>query len=74
MHLPHDGKALSQRFFFLRQLRQTLEDLAVAVESAGEVALDESLAADMMRNRTKEEPVMVNSGDRKHKVSTGLRK
>lgn len=30
MHRPHDGRALSQRFFLRRQLRQTLEDFAAA--------------------------------------------
>jgi hypothetical protein len=30
VHRPHDGKALSQRFFLRRQLRQTLEDFAAA--------------------------------------------
>jgi len=30
VHRPHDGRALSQRFFLRRQLRQTLEDLAAA--------------------------------------------
>ncbi len=54
MHLPHDGNALSHRFFFLRQLRQTLEDLAAVVDSAGDVASDESLSADMVRNRPRE--------------------
>jgi hypothetical protein len=30
VHRPHDGRALSQRFFLRRQLRQTLEDFAAA--------------------------------------------
>ncbi len=44
MHLPHDGRALSQRFFFLLQFRQTLDDLAIA--SGGDGASDD--VADMV--------------------------
>ncbi len=44
MHLPHDGRALSQRFFFLLQFRHTLDDLAIA--SGGDGASDD--VADMV--------------------------
>lgn len=37
MHLPHDGRALSHRFFFLRQLRQTREDRGTAGSCSGDV-------------------------------------
>jgi len=41
MHRPQEGKALSQRFFFLLQLRQTLDDLAASWEAVGDVPGEE---------------------------------
>lgn len=47
MHRPHDGRALSQRFFFLLQLRHTLEDFAAAAACCEGEGAAEDPAADI---------------------------
>ena len=47
VHRPHEGSALSQRFFFLLQLRQTLEDFAAATTWAEGEGAAEDEAADI---------------------------
>lgn len=54
VHLPHDGRALSHCFFFLRQFRQTLGDRRAVLWVAGDVDSEE--AADIVVSSWECEP------------------